>query len=86
LSSLSFIIIDSKHIVFGIPTPIRCQDGKLKATQLGTGLAFTDYEGSLVKEISRLFDDLLLTADPIYVLVEEFPTNRPTQGEMETGI
>jgi hypothetical protein len=85
LSSLSFLIIDNKHIVFGIPTPIRCEDGKLKATQLGTALAFTDYEGSLVREISQLFDDLLLTADPIYALIGESPTNCPTQGGREMG-
>jgi hypothetical protein len=68
LGSLSFVIIDDKEIIFAVPTVTRTETAQLKALQLGTGIVFTDCEGSLVKEMLNLFDDLRLKADEILTL------------------
>lgn len=58
LGSLSFLIIDDKHVVFAIPTPNETENGHLEASQLGTAVRVTDYDGSLVREMSNLFGEL----------------------------
>jgi hypothetical protein len=68
LGSLSFVIVDEKEIVFAVPAVTRTEMSQLKALQLGTGIVFSDNEGSLVKEMLNLFDDIRLRADEILIL------------------
>jgi hypothetical protein len=71
LGSLSFIIVDDYEIVFAIPTITQNNYDELKATQLGTGITFTDPDGTMVKEMLNLFDDLRLGADPVLSVADE---------------
>ena len=68
LGALSFVIVDDKEVIFAIPMAGRLDTSEPKALQLGTGVVFTDPDGSLVKEMLNLFDDLLLNADEIVVV------------------
>ena len=68
LGSLSFIIVDDMEIVFAVPSVTRTETAQLKAVQLGTGIIFADNEGSLVKEMLNLYDDLRMKADEIVTL------------------
>lgn len=68
LSSLSFVIIDEKELFFVMPSLKRDEQYKLQALELGTGVVLTDNDGSFVQEMIRLFNNLRMNANPIYML------------------
>lgn len=70
LGSMSFVIIDEKELLLAIPTVNRDNSSNLKASDLGAVVSFTDNEGSLVREMLQLFDELRLSAEPIGLIAE----------------
>ena len=63
LGALSFLIVDDKEIVFGIPSVAGRDLDDPRALSLGTGVVFTDLDGQLAKEMLALFRELQLGAD-----------------------
>ena len=68
LGSMSCVIVDDKEIIFAVPTVVRSATAELKAANMGTALVFTDNDGSLVKEMLNLFDDLRLDSSEVLQL------------------
>jgi hypothetical protein len=57
LGSLSFFIIDNKQVAFVIPSANRSASDP-RALPVGSVVIFSDGEGSLVREMLGLFQDL----------------------------
>lgn len=66
LGALSFVVIDDRTVVFAIPAANPGEAKDPKALHLGTVIVFTDPEGLLTKEMLSLFNELCLSADPVY--------------------